>query len=201
MVLYMDINSSELVEKIREYAMSAEKKTRFEHSVRVAQTAEYMCGIYGVDKVKGYVAGLAHDICKDLPDEEQLSLAEKDGLPISDAERKFPSLLHGRAAAVKLRNDFGVTDAEVLEAVARHTLGGCNLSSLSKIVYAADKIEPGRPQSTESYRQKLFSMSLNEMTLAVLEENIEYLLSKGKNPAPESYAFKKSLSGSYAGED
>ena len=101
MVLYMDINSSELVEKIREYAMSAEKKTRFEHSVRVAQTAEYMCGIYGVDKVKGYVAGLAHDICKDLPDEEQLSLAEKDGLPISDAERKFPSLLHGRAAAVK----------------------------------------------------------------------------------------------------
>lgn len=195
----MDINSSELVEKIREYAMSAEKKTRFEHSVRVAQTAEYMCGIYGVDKTKGYVAGLAHDICKDLPDKDQLFLAEKDGLPISDAERNFPSLLHGRAAAVKLRDDFGVTDDEILEAVARHTLGACNLCPLAKIVYVADKIEPGRPQSTDSYRQKLFKMNLDKMTLAVLEENIEYLLSKGKNPAPESYAFKESLLGAGLG--
>ncbi|MBR1912058.1 MAG: bis(5'-nucleosyl)-tetraphosphatase (symmetrical) YqeK [Treponema sp.] len=196
----MDVNSSELIEKIREYALVAEKKSRFEHSVRVAQTAEYMCGLYGVDETKGYVAGLAHDMCKDLPDAEQLALAQEDKEPISDAERNAPSLLHGRAAAVKLRKEFGVTDSEVLEAVARHTLGGTGMCALSKIVYAADKIEPGRPQSTDSYRKKLFGMNLNDMTLAVLEENIAYLLSKGKKPAPESYAFKESLSGEHAGE-
>ncbi|MCR5761972.1 MAG: bis(5'-nucleosyl)-tetraphosphatase (symmetrical) YqeK [Treponema sp.] len=197
----MDINNPELIQKIRDYAFAAEKKSRFEHSVRVAQTAEHMCCIYGVDKVKGYVAGLAHDMCKDLPDEVQLSLAKEDGFPISDAELKSPSLLHGRAAAVKLRNDFGVLDPEVLEAVARHTLGGSSLCPLSKIVYAADKIEPGRPQSSETYRKKLFEMSLDKMTLAVLEENIEYLLSKGKEPAPESYLFKESLLGICFGEN
>lgn len=195
----MDINSPELIERIRKYALSAEKKERFEHSVRVAETAEYMCGLYGVDRVKGYLAGLAHDICKDLSDQEQLDLAQTDGMPVSDAERKKPSLLHGRAAAVMLRRDFGIEDSEVIEAVARHTLGGVNLCSLSKIVYAADKIEPGRPQSTDEYRKRLFCMSLDELALAVLDENMEYLASRGKRPALESYDFRLSLQRSING--
>ena len=196
----MDINSSELVKKIYDYAALAEKKERFEHSLRVAETAEYMCSLYGADKDKGYLAGLSHDICKDLPDSEQIKLASSDGLPVSDTERRKPSLLHGRAAAVKLRKDFGVGDADILQAVARHTLGGSDMCPLAKIVYVADKIEPGRPQSTEEYRKRLFAMSLDALVLAVLDENIKYLIANGKEPASESYAFRKSLSLGNTGE-
>ncbi|MBQ1591036.1 MAG: hypothetical protein II077_03230, partial [Treponema sp.] len=60
-------------------------------------------------------------------------------------------------------------------------------------VYAADKIEPGRPQSTQEYREKLFSLSLNKLCLAVLEENMEYLRSKGKEIAPVSFRFHEAL--------
>lgn len=64
---------------------------------------------------------------------------------------------------------------------------------LAKIVYVADKIEPGRPQSTQEYRDKLFSKSLDALTLSVLEENMRYLESKGKKVADVSYRFHESL--------
>lgn len=192
----MDTNNSnfdEILEKIRKFASAAEKKERFEHSVRVAETAKIMCDMYGVDPKKGYLAGLAHDMCKDLDDETQLSLASHDGQPISDVEKKKPSLLHGRAAAEKLRRDFGIDDSDIIQAVSRHTLGGASLCPLAKIIYAADKIEPGRPQSTQEYREKLFALSLNKLCLAVLEENMDYLRSKGKEIAPVSFRFHEAL--------
>ena len=190
----------ELLEKIRKYAMSAEKKERFEHSVRVAQFAEYLCVRYSQDARKGYLAGLAHDVCKDLADSIQLSLAGHDGRPILDVERRKPSLLHGRAAAQKLERDFGVTDPDVIQAVALHTLGGENMCPLAKIVYVADKIEPGRPQSSPEYRDRLLQNSLDGLTLAVLEENMDYLRKRGKVVAPVSLVFRQSLLHSIQGE-
>ncbi|MCQ2240528.1 bis(5'-nucleosyl)-tetraphosphatase (symmetrical) YqeK [Treponema sp.] len=183
----------DLIEEIRQYAKTAEKPKRFEHSVRVAETAEYMCSLYGLDEKKGYLAGIAHDICKNISEEEMKALAIQDGEKISDVENLKPSLLHGRAAAVLLKNKFGVEDREVIQAVAVHTLGGVDICDLAKVVYSADKIEPGREQSTDEYRARLFAMPLNRLTLAVVEENMEYLKSKGKKIAPSSIDFQESL--------
>lgn len=180
-------------EKVRKYAMAAEKMERFEHSVRVAETARRMCVLYGEDPEKGYFAGVAHDMCKDLDDETQISLASRDGRPITDVERKKPALLHGRAAAVKLNRDFGVTDADIIQAVSYHTFGGENLCPLAKIIFAADKIEPGRPQSTPEYLEAKLSKSLDELVLEVVQENIDYLNLKGKVVAPQTLSFRKSL--------
>lgn len=180
-------------EKIREYAEKNLSKERYEHSFRVAKTAEYMCGLYGLDKNLGLIAGMAHDICKEIPDSEIISLAKKDGTPIGELEKKKPSLLHGRAAAVKIQCEFGVHDRDVIESIANHTFGKKNCSDLAKIVFAADKIEPGRPQSTEEYRKNLFSKSLNGLVIAVLEENLEYLKKKGKKIAPASFEWLEQL--------
>ena len=106
--------TGDILNKVREYAESAEKPERYEHSVRVAEMARQMCVIYGEDPDKGYFTGLAHDMCKDLDDETQISLAQQDGQEITELERKKPFLLHGRAAAVMLQKDFGVDDADVL---------------------------------------------------------------------------------------
>lgn len=183
----------ELIEKIRLYAKEAEKPKRYEHSLRVAETAEYMCGLYGLDKKKGYLAGIAHDICKNISEEEMKALAIQDGGGISDVENLKPSLLHGRAAAVLLKDRFGVEDGDIIQSVAVHTLGGIGICDLAKVIYSADKIEPGRAQSTDEYRARLFAMSLNELTLNVVEENMEYLKSKGKKIAPSSIDFQENL--------
>lgn len=169
----------EVLEKIREYAEEHEKKSRYEHSVRVAEMCEKLCLHYGLDEKIGYLVGIAHDICKDMDYEKMMKTAAKDGNEIIDYEKKKPALLHGRAAAVLLKEKFGIEDKDILEAVANHTSGVYGMCDLTKCLFLADKIEPGRPQSTEEYRNRYLSMTLDEMTGHIILENYEYIKAKG----------------------
>ena len=166
-------------EEIRAFTQAHVKKSRYEHSVRVAQMCARMCRQYGLDSRKGYLAGIGHDMCKDFSDEELIELAACDGNEIIDFDRKKPALLHGRAAAVLLRKKFKICDPEILEAVANHTSGVIGMCDLTKCLFLADKIEPGRPQSTDKYRENLLAMPLDKMLYSVLEENYEYLTNRG----------------------
>lgn len=174
----------ELFERIREYARRKLSEKRYEHSVRVAETAAGMCRLYGIDEEKGLVAGIAHDICKEIGGDEMLELALRDGGGLSELERSKPDLLHGRAAAVRIGEEFGVDDPDIVDAVRNHTCGRPGLCDLGKVLFVADKIEPGRPQSTEEYRENLFRKDLDGITLAVVEENGEFLARKGKKSPP-----------------
>ncbi len=179
-----DIDS--LIEEIRKYAKGVVSDSRFQHSVRVAETAMKLCEKFGLDGKIGYLAGISHDICKAMPDDLLISMSARDGLPFTDLEAKKPALLHGRAAAVKLQEDFNLSEPDVIEAVQNHTFGKIGMSDLSKIVFIADKIEPGRPQVDEAYLKKIKKLSLNALALFVLEDNIAYLEKKGKAVAPQS---------------
>lgn len=174
----MNDDIEKIIKKIEAYAKKSVKKSRFEHSVRVAKMCGVLCEKFGIDKKKGYLAGIGHDMCKERSNEDFIKLASKDGNPIRDFEKKRPSLLHGRAAAVLMKEKFGVEDEDVLEAVAYHINGVINMRDLTKCLFLADKIEPGRPQSTEKYRENLLKMTLPQMFLSVLNENYEYLTSK-----------------------
>lgn len=180
---------AKLIERVRRYAMGVEPPGRYEHSVRTAETARRMCCMYGLNPESGYFAGIAHDICKEMGERLLLSLSGRDGLPMSDLERDKPSLLHGRAAAAMLRSDFGVEDRDVLDAVRFHTFGMPGMCDLAKVLYAADKIEPGRGHVTKAYLERLFSMPLDELVLNVVRENIGYLDKRGKPVAPVARRF------------
>ncbi|MBC6719596.1 bis(5'-nucleosyl)-tetraphosphatase (symmetrical) YqeK [Treponema sp. Marseille-Q4130] len=185
--------SSALIARVKDYAKAVLTKERYEHLVRVAETAFRLCKKYGLDASRGYLAAIAHDMCKDMSDEKIAALAREDGKAITPLEAQKLSLLHGRAAAVMLRVDFGVTDNDILQAVAVHTFGEEGMCSLSKVVYVADKIEPGRPQMTKAYSASLESLSLDELVEKVLADGIAYLKKKGCAVAPESERLLRSL--------
>ena len=178
------IDYIEKTEEIRAFTQAHVKKSRYEHSVRVAEMCARMCRQYGLDSRKGYLAGIGHDMCKDFTHEELFELAGRDGQEIIDFDRKKPSLLHGRAAAVMLKEHFKVYDPEILEAVANHTSGIIGMCDLTKCLFLADKIEPGRPQSTDEYREGLLAMPLDDMLYSVLEENYQYLINHNIEIAP-----------------
>ena len=169
----------ELTEEIRIFAQEHVKKSRYEHSIRVAETCARLCRMFALDDDVGYLAGVGHDMCKDFSDQELFYLAAKDGNPIIPYEKRNPALLHGRAAAVLMKEKFGIEDKDILEAVAYHTSGVMGMCDLSKCLFIADKIEPGRPQSTDEYRERLYKMNLDQMFYAVLYENYSYVLKKG----------------------
>lgn len=190
-VIKMELD--ELISRIRDYAKKSVKESRFNHSVRTAELASKMGRLYHVDDMRCYAAGLAHDMCKSLSDSEMLKIASRDGRTISTEEAENPSLLHGRAASVFLQELFNVTDAEILQAVAMHTLGGKHLCPLAKIIFIADKIEPGRPHSSAEYVDELLKLDLDVLAKKIVEENIEYLHSKGKKEAAISREFLEEL--------
>ena len=76
---------------------------RYEHSKRVATTAEEMALIYGVDEGKARMAGLLHDWDKGLSLDEQRARVDEFGLDIDPLIiTDMPYLLHGPTAAAAL---------------------------------------------------------------------------------------------------
>lgn len=186
--------------KINEILKTAVTEKRYNHSVRVAEMMEKLCIHYGLNSDMGYFAGIAHDLCKYVPENELFEIVAEDAMEITKAEKESPVLLHGRAAAVVLKRDYGVINKDVLEGIAFHTFGKPYMSEIGMLLFVADKIEPGRPQACEEYYNRLFSLSLKEMTLSVLEENIQYLHNKGKEPSDLSFDMQKWLKKECMGE-
>ena len=184
-----------LLEKLKKYLSVSVCQSRFDHSIRTAQTAKELCLRFGEDAELGEIAGVAHDICKEMKSDLLLNLVRSSDYEISQIEKDKPSLLHGKASSVLLKKEFDVTNDDLLEAVANHTFGKPNMCNLAKILYVADKIEPGRPQVNQSYLEKFEKMSLNELVKYILEENISYLNKKGKSVSEISYKFLDSVKG------
>lgn len=177
---------------VHNYILTALPDSRYKHSVRVAEFAASLCSRFGVNPDLGYLAGLAHDMCKAGRDRWLLSLAERDGLPICELEREKPALLHGRAAAMLLQGDFGVDNQSVLDAIRHHTFGSPGMDALGKIVFVSDKIEPGREMERET-RKGILASSLDEMTLYVLRNNVRYLEAKNREVSPITRSMLESL--------
>ncbi len=190
----MNIDELKLItEKINLYALGVLAPPRYAHSVRVAVLARDLCLRFGVEPCDGYLAGIAHDMCKSGKERWILSLVSQDGEPVIGIELEKPALLHGRAAAVLLSTEFGITDQAVLGAVKHHTFGSPGMDALGKILFVADKIEPGRTGLDPDYRKKILASNLDGMTRLVLEDNIQYLEARGKSVSPVTLRMLESL--------
>ncbi len=176
----------DIIEEVRLYTLSSLSPHRFDHSVRVAQTAALLCKQYGEDEKLGFFAGLSHDMCKEMDKNLLIDIALEDGDKLSETEIKKPSILHGRVCEKILRKRFHINDVRVLEAVAYHTFGKKNMCNIAKIVCIADKIEPGRPYMSSSKMKNLLKLSLDELLVNVLKEIISVRRKKKDEVFPEA---------------
>lgn len=124
--------------------MAAAKPRRFEHSMSVAQTAEGMASIYGVDPFAAYAAGVLHDWDKVLGAKAQMRLAEDLGVDLGVPLELVQPLLHGMTAARHLPERYPDLPADIWQAIDRHTLGDADMTPLDMVVFVADGIEPTR---------------------------------------------------------
>ena len=169
---------SEIIVKIEKDVCSRLSFERFIHSRNTAILAWDLCRRFGLDSEKGYLAGIAHDMCKSLDKEELWRLAHKDGSSISKLEQKKPGLLHGRSAAVLLKKKYGITDKDILDAIRYHTTGSWDMNALAKVVYIADKLEISREGLDPTLRKMSRESDLNSLFQAVLNSTVTYLRSR-----------------------
>ena len=120
-------------EVIKEVKKALSEK-RFYHSQCVEERCVEFAKIYGADVKKARLIGIAHDIAKELPDEEKIKIMKENNLQI---EKEHPSLLHGKVGAIIAKEKFEFDD-EMLEAIENHTKGTSKMSLLSEILFVAD---------------------------------------------------------------
>ncbi len=148
--------------------------------------AERLARRYGLSTFKARVAGVLHDVARQWPPDELLAYARRHGLPVSEAERAAPTLLHARVGADLARREFGVTDGEVAAAIETHTVARPGMSGLQKVLYLADTVEPGRPFERRAQLEAAALRSLDEGMLQCIEASIEYLKERNVLVAPET---------------
>jgi nicotinate-nucleotide adenylyltransferase len=149
---------------------------------------------YNLNPEQGYLAGIAHDLGKQLGEKEIIKLAKSDGRGFSRLEKEKPSLLHGRASAVLLRERFNVHNEDVLEAAALHTLGGKDMGPLAKVVYIADKMEVSREKIDPAVRKLAYTEDdLDRIFATTLEQTVSWLRAKKIKLSEESLALLEKM--------
>ena len=150
---------------------------RLAHSKSVAKTAYEIAVSNELENpIKAYIAGLFHDIGKDIDLEKQKELTKEHFPEFMD----LPDFaFHQFAGSVLAESMFNIHDKDILEAIRFHSTGNKNMCQLAKIIYASDKIEPTRGfDSTD-----LITAMKNDVDQGfktVLQANKDYLVEHHK---------------------
>ena len=164
--------------KILEYIRMNLKESRLQHTYRVAETAVAMARREGADVRKAEIAALLHDCARNLSPEKLNSLVEELGLP--DRYRDNVNLSHSKVGAAFAGRLFNIDEREILDAISYHTTGRCRMTTLEKIVFLADAIEPGRDYPGVEAIRDAAEESLDRGCLKSLEGTIEFLKAADK---------------------
>ena len=180
--------------ELKEIVKSKMSLKRFTHTLGVVEMAEKLAKIYNADIEKCKVAALLHDICKEMDMEYIKNICKNNFMnELSEEDLENNEILHGFAGAYYVKNELGVNDKEILNAIKYHTIGAKNMTLVEKIVYIADAIEYGRNYpSVAEIREETFK-NLDKGILMEIEHKERYLKSVGKKSHSNTDEFKKQI--------
>ena len=144
------------------------------------------------------IAGLLHDNAKLLSPQALLDFCDAHGLPLHAADRQTPQTLHPLVGAEVARQELGVEDATVLDAIRYHTTGRAVMDTVEKIVYVADKIEgntrnPLFVKKTVQHLNFADLKSLDVTVLYLLESTMSFLITKQQIIHPRTLEARNDL--------
>ncbi len=161
---------------------------RYSHTVRVADTAERLARMHGLDPSRVRLAALLHDAAREMEPDEFLRHAEEWDLAVGEPERESPKLLHAPVAAGLARRELGVEDEEVLAAIRAHTVGEPGMGPLALALYVADKIEPARDYPSVEKLRRLARKDLREAATEALRRVVAHNEQRERPVHPSSRA-------------
>lgn len=151
---------SDLVERLR----SDIPEQTFLHAARTAIYAESFSGLLGLKFEDVFLSGLFHDCAKHLP-------IHMDGVP--------DPVVHQFTGADRARDYYGIDNEIVLDAIRYHTTGKPNMTSLGKLIFCADILEPNRVYDGVDELRRIISMDFEKGFVACANRCYDYLLEKG----------------------
>ena len=156
------------IEKILEDVKNTLSEKRYIHSIGVMKQAEYLAKKYGQDVEIAKAVGIAHDIAKELTEEEKIKYVEENKIKIDEIEKINIGLLHAKIGADICKKKYNFTE-EMQNAIKYHTTGNENMDTLAKIIFVADKTEENRKYDDLQTVQKLADEDLDKCILYILD--------------------------------
>ena len=173
------------VDKLRSEMSRRMPVERYEHVLRVAETAKDLAKNYQVSVVKAEQSALFHDVAKFMDIQSLRSIVVKEHL-----DHRLLSfhheLWHGPVGAVIACQEFRVEDEEILNAVRYHTTGRAGMSTMEKVIYVADMIEPGRNFPGVEALREIAMNDIDEIMGMCIQQSVRFLVSKGVPVFPDS---------------
>lgn len=159
---------------------------RFYHSKMVAKAAKELAMKYGVDAEKAELAGILHDITKEMPLNNQLQLLQDNDIMLDSVTKSNSQILHAVSGAVYCEFVLGVKDKEVFDAIRFHTTARANMSLLEKIVFIADFISDDRTYPDIEIMRQEAQKSLEHGMKYALSYVIGSLVERGRCVHPDA---------------
>jgi 2-amino-4-hydroxy-6-hydroxymethyldihydropteridine diphosphokinase len=175
--------------RLPDWAQVDEKRRA--HIARVAALMEEWARARDLDEAtvrRWRAAGWLHDALRTADPETLRPLVP------SHLQDLAPSLLHGPAAAERLRAE-GVTDEALLLAIGFHTIGHVRLDACGRALFAADYLEPGRKfgQAERAALRARMPHDIDSVLPVILRARIAHLLEAGHRIRAETLDFWNSI--------
>ena len=160
-------------EELLSHVQSNMSNKRYQHCLRVERKILELAKLYGVDEKAAAFVGLAHDYAKEI------------GLP-EMYHHEGSEILHGPIGAYLISNLCGVKAEELLDAIREHTIGGLQMSLLSKCLFVADAIEDGRDYPGVDVAREVATKNIDDAVFYLLKHTLEFLLEKEVSIFPKT---------------
>lgn len=180
------------MERLADIVARHVSKKRFRHIQGVVETAKGLAFQHGADPDRAEAAAWLHDVYREKTESELAGLAQDAGMSLPDGD---PETWHGPVTAARLERDFGVAGPDIAHAVACHTTGCVDMPLLTRVLYVADAVEPGRDYPGIEALRALAAEDLTQAVRRVAEESIRFLLDEGKTIALVTVEMRNRLLG------
>ena len=159
------------IDQINEDLKNSLSPKRYNHSIMVAKEAKSLAKHYHINEDKAYLAGLIHDVAKELTEEENIYWIEKGKLSKDLENKENLNIKHADIGAIIAKEKYNLDD-DICNAIKYHTIGNKSMDLLAKIVYIADKI--GREKIPEAL------IPVKELAYQDIDKALLYCLEKQK---------------------
>lgn len=177
--------SAELRDRVIQWLRKHVPVSRLQHILRVEQMSVELAQRHHIDPVQAAQAGLMHDLAKFFKPQRLLQMAQAEGVVLDPVDVANLHLLHAAVGAIVARDEFGIQDEAVLDAIRNHTLGCPGMSALSCVVFLADSLEPGRGDTPALATLRQSShQDLYQAVWMTCDESLRHLLARSQQIHP-----------------
>ena len=170
-----------IYEELYEDVKSRLSEKRFKHTEGVIKRAIEYAEVYNANIEDTKFAALAHDIAKEISQEDALELVQKYNLELDEIEKVNFNLVHSKLGAEIVKEKYGFNE-DIINAIKYHTTGRANMSILEKIIFLADATEENRTYKELNNLVEMIKKDIDEGMLFTLQwtfndiTNKKYLL-------------------------